>query len=276
MLTDLEYRVWTQYLLSADDFGVMRASPAQLQADNDHLGNRPVKVLQRCLDALVLSGLVRAFTHQGKPYIFQHDWMRFQKIEYPRATNNPIPPDLTICDEATRTLFTKHPGGQRKDRRRVEDPPTDLERASQTCSESVPPRGERLTANGRRLPAIGSEGGAGETDPPMDEWARELVNLMHPSGRCAVALVEPPLYQALTSQQLGGNVFESWDALKLRLEEHKRSHQWRVKAMVPRLDRWLRDGTYLQELPEHPPSVLVGDKAAGTLGAAAAILGGKA
>src|SRR3990167_10082936 len=115
-LTDLEYRVWTQYLLSADDFGVMRFSPAKLKADNDHLENRPAKAIQRSLDTLVTSGLIHTFQHQGKCYAYQHDWQRWQKVEYPRATNNPMPDDaaLELCDEVTRGLFEKHPGGTRK------------------------------------------------------------------------------------------------------------------------------------------------------------------
>lgn len=171
LLTDLEYRVWTQYLLSADDFGVMRGTSLVLQNDNLHLANRPAKLVKRCLDVLVKSGLVKQFEHQEQPYIFQPDWQLWQKVEYPRATVNPHPTgtDLEACDETTRALFAKHPGGQRKDRRRSEDPPSDSERASQIAppvrAESIPPTragacetatakangiGQRLTANGHQ------------------------------------------------------------------------------------------------------------------------------
>src|SRR6185503_2400025 len=93
MLTDLEYRVWTQYLLSADDFGVMRATALAFQSDNDHLANRRTKEVQRCIDQLVSCGLLRAFEHQGKPYLYQHDWQKWQKVDYPRATLQPKPPE---------------------------------------------------------------------------------------------------------------------------------------------------------------------------------------
>ena len=121
MLTDLEFRVWVQYLLCADDFGVMHATAVELQSKNLHLANRPTKQLSRCLDALVKSGLLHRFEHQGQPYVFSHNWQQWQKVEYPRATDNPFPPDeaLAVCDESTVRLLAKYPGGQRKDRRRA-------------------------------------------------------------------------------------------------------------------------------------------------------------
>src|SRR3990167_1136032 len=102
MLTDLEYRVWTQYLLSADDFGVMHATSVALQNDNLHLASRPAKVIARCLETLVATALVLRFMHQGQPFVFQPDWQKWQKVEYPRSTINPCPADdaLALCDEA--------------------------------------------------------------------------------------------------------------------------------------------------------------------------------
>lgn len=111
--------------------------------------------------------------------------------------------------------------------------------------------------------------------PPMDVWARELVNLYPSQGTCAAQLVEPPLFKALTEDSPGLTPVAAWEALKQRLESHKRSHQWRVKGMIPRLDRYLRDGAHLQVLPEAPVSTLVNDRTAGTLEAASVILRGK-
>jgi hypothetical protein len=161
MLTDLEYRVWTQYLLTSDDFGVMRATAAKIQADNGHLANRPAKVIIRCLDALVKCGLVREFTDQGHRFIYSHNWQTYQKVEYPRATDNPRPPadHLEQCDEPTRELFTKHPGGLRATKARRERA-EDVPKVSQTNPEGVPTTragapAERLTANGLRHTANG-------------------------------------------------------------------------------------------------------------------------
>lgn len=138
LLTDLEYRVWTQYLLSADDFGVMRCSAVTLQADNDALHGRPAKVVQRAIDHLIVVKLIDVFEHQGRRYGFQDDWQEFQKVEYPRATIEPKPTAeaLQRCSEPTRHLFDQHPGG--KGRRKPKPDPTDSELVSQTFSEQIP------------------------------------------------------------------------------------------------------------------------------------------
>lgn len=114
-LTDLEYRVWTQYLLSSDDFGVMRCSAVTLQADNDHLATKAAAAIERCLAALITCALLSVFEHQKHRYVFQRDWQTWQKIGYPRATDNPKPPGeaLAECDEATQALFDQHPGGRK-------------------------------------------------------------------------------------------------------------------------------------------------------------------
>lgn len=151
MLTDLEYRVWTQYLLSADDFGVMRLVAAKVQADNDALLARPARAVQRCLDRIATTKLWLRFEHQGQPYVCQWDWQRWQKIGYPRGTNNPKPPEDVIaeCDPVTQRLFELHPGG--KGRRRFAN-------GSENVSETDPER-----------PSNGS-GNVSRTDP---DYARE-------------------------------------------------------------------------------------------------------
>lgn len=260
-LTDLEYRVWTQYILSADDFGVMRGTHHPIQNDNDHLENRPPKQIQKCLAVLVTCGLLHRFEHQGKPYVYQHDWQDWQKVEYPRRTINPQPTTdaLAVCDEKTRQLFAKWPGGER--RKNPKGVPTDSELTSRTRAEDIPTTraggpAERLTAkaNGVRLAANGSEGELGEM-PPMDEWARELEKLAPADGRIGWNLIERPLFAALKRIGLEYNLSdtESWEWLKARLEQHKRSHKWRIKGMVNRIDRWLSDSVFLQELSEDAP-----------------------
>ena len=145
----MEYRVWTQYLLSADDFGVMHATVVALQNDNLALASKSQKAIKRCLEVLVASRLVTRFEHQGQPYLCQHDWQRWQKVEYPRATINPCPPDhvLGTFDAVTSDLFKKFPGGQRK-AARPKDAPNDSGRTSQIYPESVPPTRAGVPAKG--------------------------------------------------------------------------------------------------------------------------------
>jgi len=168
-LTDFEYRVWDQYQLSADDFGVMRCSPINLQADNDYLAEKPAADIQASLERMIEVGLVVAFEHQGRRWICQTDWQTFQKVQYPRRTFAPKPPNsvLAQCDRATSRLFLKHPGGTDAKRKRnqggsgQEPPPeqsgnssginTELEQKEVgpplTANTNANANGEQLTAN---------------------------------------------------------------------------------------------------------------------------------
>lgn len=143
-LTDLEYRVWTQYLLSADDFGVMRYSAIAIQSDNDALEARPAKAITAALQALVAVNLIGQFTHQQRPYLYQHDWQDWQKVTYPRKTIEPQPP-VALCSRNTQWLLSHWPGGKPVSSWKapehfaskvVTDLPEDLENVSKTFSKS--------------------------------------------------------------------------------------------------------------------------------------------
>ncbi len=111
-LSDLEYRVWTTYVLAADDFGVMRAEAVAFQAAHDGLSGRPAKAVQRSVERLVKVGLVAAFTHQGSRYLYQADWQDFQRVRYPLRTMHPLPAGAEVSAK-TRHLWSVHPGGVR-------------------------------------------------------------------------------------------------------------------------------------------------------------------
>jgi len=108
-LTDFEFRVWTQYMLSADDYGVIRASAVTLQADNDALAMKKARVVELALQHVIEAGLVHAFEHQGRRYVYQRDWQDWQHIGYPRSTVNPLPPpeELAKCSPKTRKHFER-------------------------------------------------------------------------------------------------------------------------------------------------------------------------
>ena len=109
-LSDLEYRVWTTYVLAADDFGVMRAEAVAFQAAHDALGARPAKAVRRAIERLVEVELVAAFEHQGARYVYQTDWQDFQRVRYPLRTMHPLP-EVAEVSARTRHLWSVHPGG---------------------------------------------------------------------------------------------------------------------------------------------------------------------
>lgn len=159
-LTDLEFRVWIQYQLSADDYGVMRLAALAVQADNASLANRPTKLINRALDLLVAVGLLLKFEHQGQPYVCQESWQNFQKVRYPRTTIHPIPPVdvLAKCTPETRELFQKHfgnvPAGLPKDSGATTEI---LPESSGETSETLPSRAHAGMANGLRPEATGQQ-----------------------------------------------------------------------------------------------------------------------
>ncbi len=109
-LSDFEYIVWQQYLLSADDFGIMRCSAPVLQGQSRRLEKRPTRHVQKALERAIAVALVEAFDHQDQRYVCQLDWQDYQKIRFPSKTTNPLPP-LEIyrrCSEVTQQLYGEH------------------------------------------------------------------------------------------------------------------------------------------------------------------------
>lgn len=151
-LTDFEYRVWTTYLLCADDYGVMRLSAAALRSGNDAFEKKPAKVLDRAFQRLADIGLIRAFTHQGKSYAYQPDWQHWQHVRNPRSSVFPLPPldHIESCEESTKLLFTTRLDFT------GESPANSVSDAA-TVQQCSPRGGAGETANGKRLMANGSE-----------------------------------------------------------------------------------------------------------------------
>ena len=111
-LTGLEYRVWTTYVLAADDFGVMRADAVAFQAAHDALSRRPAEEIARCVERLVGVALAAAFEHQGARCLYQWDWRDFQRVRFPARTLHPLPESAEVSAR-THHLWSVHPGGAR-------------------------------------------------------------------------------------------------------------------------------------------------------------------
>lgn len=177
-LTDFQFRVWTQVMLSCDDFGVMRLSAVTLQSDNDALQERSARSLQKALGELATVGLIGTFDHQGRQHLYQPRWQDFQKVEYPRTTTRPLPtPDcLERCSEATRTLFGKYPGGQFKKNQKP------FAESSESCSpikdKDIPPtRAGALAERQTQTPAPQAHG-LGQRPNPTNAELRRMPRLI--------------------------------------------------------------------------------------------------
>ena len=111
-LSDLAFRVWTTYVLAADDFGVMRADAVAFQAAHDALRERPAEEVAASIERLVELGLVSAFEHQGARFLYQADWQDCQRVRFPGRTPHPLPAEAMVSGR-TLHLWSAHPGGSR-------------------------------------------------------------------------------------------------------------------------------------------------------------------
>jgi hypothetical protein len=254
-LSSDQFRTWTQYILSADDFGVMRYSAITLRDQNAYLAGKPEKQVQKWLEALVACDLIHVFTHQGRSYVFQHDWQTWQKVEYPRATLQPMPldADLEKCDAATQLLFALHPGGKGKKfvwpSEKSSNGSGKSSKGSETSSTNA--RADvREVAKGDRLSANGLERGPGETTP-MDVWFLELLE-SYPEHRVTRNhRTEQVFFSALSGYVAGPHI--GWGVMVSNLAIAKASHEWRVKGMIPSLEKWLSEGRWLNQMPADAP-----------------------
>ena len=111
-LSDLAFRVWTTYVLGADDFGVMRADAVAFQAAHDALRERPAEAVTASIDRLVEVGLVSAFEHRGMRFLYHAEWQDFQRVRFPGRTTHPLPAGAMVSAR-TFHLWSAHPGGSR-------------------------------------------------------------------------------------------------------------------------------------------------------------------
>lgn len=303
-LTELEFRVWIVYMLTADDFGVLPLVASKLQGADRALRHKSAKQLTRALESAVSIDLTQAFTHQQEIYVWSATWQKYQRIRYPRReTIYPPPPEATLRalthkDTApTRDLFaTFHTRVSDAFRLEFGDEEALAKIAAREAkrSEKLPKRsgaipgmeqersgdiptltraGARETAHGLRpMAEVVLEEGSGET-APLDRWLRELQNGLYPSQR--VTRNQPTEF-AFCDAMLGFSAgpHAAWVLLKANLAANRDSYEWRVKGMVPKLEKYLREGTWRNApLPASPPAAEQMSKStARTLEGAAAFL----
>jgi hypothetical protein len=168
-LSDFEFRVLSQYRLSANDFGVMLYSPAPLISDNRVFEERTPAAIRKALDRMVELGLLLAFEEQGEWYVCSAEWQEYQTIRYPRETHWPIPSGAALeqCSAATRALFDV--AGFRSANRRVRsrrraEAARSYSQKSEKVSENVPHENRNFSPSGS-LPLAVSRMPLAE-DPP--------------------------------------------------------------------------------------------------------------
>ena len=183
-LSDLAYRVWTTYMLAADDFGVMRADAVAFQAAHDALSTRPAGEVAAGIERIREVGLVETFEHQGARYLFQADWQDFQRVRFPTRTLHPLPASAKVSAR-THHLWSAHPGGTQ-----VPAPPKNFGTTSAQSWKSFRRSAEELPHNSRSASAqipdnIGSGAALrlGLSEPGLE-------SLPHNSGTTSEALPE--------------------------------------------------------------------------------------
>ena len=271
-LSDLEYRVWTTYVLAADDFGVLRASPVAIQAASTALEQRPSRTITKCLDRLIAVDLVRTFTHQGDRYLYQPDWQEFQKVRFPARTMCPLPLDTEVS-APTAQLWDKHPGGRRTDDGRASDVrPSDDSRATDAhqtddsratvarptddSRATVSPArgGDRETANGLRLTANGS---TGEESEKGDRLRRAPSRGLQRSGDLQANFARFwTAYPRKVGKDAALRAFRTLrpdndltDRMVAAVEQHCTSEQWQKDdgQFIPHPRTWLKHGRWKDE-----------------------------
>jgi hypothetical protein len=68
-LNHLEFRIWVQYVLSADDYGVMRGSASVLMADNPRLEQEPLRKVEAAMKAVVAARRAKIFMSGESPIV---------------------------------------------------------------------------------------------------------------------------------------------------------------------------------------------------------------
>ena len=296
-LTDLEYRVWTQYLLSADDFGVMRMSALTIRQENDALAQRPEKLVHAALESIVSVGLLSTFKSNGRRYLYQADWQDFQKVRFPARTSHPKPPITAPCTMHTAWLITAHPGGDkqlaswrhpdtftRKNGRDVPHSTTEPTTVATSVVTTEPTTVVDTVVAARPQRGPNAATAPSRADGRAQPFAFSLLPLAFSHRTSESGSEEKSAEGGIPGDQAWGEFKAAYPsarrnagfmaeqrfiaachavgftALIVALERHKQTEQWK-KGMVPSLDKWLEKELWIQE-PDTPDNGAGGNDAA--------------
>lgn len=94
--------------------------------------------------------------------------------------------------------------------------------------------------------------------PPADVLFRRLVAAYPPQRVTQGYLTESAFVDVLNKD--GRPVEIVFADLMSHLENQLRGYEWRVKRMIPKLEKWLREGACWQLHDEHPPTAIVSER----------------
>ena len=125
----------------------------------------------------------------------------------------------------------------------------------QPCKGDVEPvrkgregNGKEGEGNGEACPPIPD---ATLDQPNFDQMLRDLIAAYPASGRSTGRLTMDAFLAVFLEREAARPVPVVYAELLEAIENHKASAQWAVKRMVPKLEKWLREGLYLQR---HDPT----------------------
>jgi len=136
-------------------------------------------------------------------------------------------------------------------------------------TKSVNPSGDVTVAVVAADAVVVSEGSSRETF--VADAALSDLQTDYPQNRVTFGYrTETAFIQQLNAEESAAAAYR---VMRTNLENHKRSYEWRVKGMVPALEKWLHEGLWKRTLPEDAPAAeQVTAKTARTLQAAAGIM----
>ena len=116
---------------------------------------------------------------------------------------------------------------------------------------------------------VPKEGGVGET-PAFDAMFWQLHRAYPEKRRSSGPITEQIFVQQFQSDTRKAAIV--FAEMLANLQTQIAGHEWRVKGMVPKLEKWLRDGLWRQRHEVTPVSEMLSEKTARTLASAAAFV----